>query len=149
VITIQDIQALCNAAGNAGLNVEPGSLELLQWNAGAEHRPMALPSGKAAVYIFKWKDSYLKVGKVNAKSNARYQSQHYIPDSSRSNLSRSLLNDSEFQALIGNEECGRWIKANTVRFNILIPSSLGKNFVHFAEAFFILKCRPKFEDIRA
>ena len=150
MITQQDIQALCNAATNAGFYAEPNNIDLLQWNAGIQtHIPLALPTNKAALYIFKWNDLYLKVGKVNTNSNARYQSQHYNPYSSNSNLSKSLLSDTEFQALLNNVIVGNWIKENTTRFNILIPSNLGKNFVHFAEAFFILKCSPKFENTRA
>ena len=124
-------------------------MTLLVWNAGLQtHIPLVLPANSAAVYIFKWNDYYLKVGKVNSNSHARYQSHHYNPDSSRSNLSQSLLSDIEFQALLGDRYVGEWIKVNTTRYNILIPSSLGKNFVHFAEAFFILKCNPRFENIR-
>ncbi len=149
MITRQDIIELCNSAANAGFNVNHNDLTLLRWNAGLQtHIPLALPANSAAIYIFKWNDNYLKVGKVNANSNARYQSQHYNPDSSRSNLSKSLLSDTEFQTLLGDGNVGEWLKSNTTRFNILIPSNLGKNFVHFAEAFFILKCNPKFENTR-
>jgi hypothetical protein len=149
MITEQDIQALCNSAINAGFNGDANDIELLQWNLGIQnHIPLQLPADKAAVYIFKWNDTYLKVGKVNENSNARYQSQHYNPNSSNSNLSKSLLGDAEFQALLGNANVGNWIKENTIRFNILIPTNFGKNFVHFAEAFFILKCNPKFENTR-
>ena len=149
MISQQDIIELCNSAANAGFNVNANALKLLVWNAGLQtHIPLVLPANSAAVYIFKWNDNYLKVGKVNSNSHARYQSHHYNPDSSRSNLSQSLLSDIEFQALLGDRYVGEWIKVNTTRYNILIPSSLGKNFVHFAEAFFILKCNPRFENIR-
>jgi hypothetical protein len=149
MISQQDIIELCNSAANAGFNVNANALTLLVWNAGLQtHIPLVLPANSAAVYIFKWNDNYLKVGKVNSNSHARYQSHHYNPDSSRSNLSQSLLSDIEFQALLGDRYVGEWIKVNTTRYNILIPSSLGKNFVHFAEAFFILKCNPRFENIR-
>lgn len=150
MITQQDINELCESAANAGFNVNPDRLTLLQWNAGLQtHIPLSLPANSAAVYIFKWNDNYLKVGKVNSNSNARYQSQHYNPDSSKSNLSKSLLSDTEFQTILGNGNVGEWLKANTTRFNIIIPSVLGKNFIHFAEAFFILKCNPIFENTRA
>jgi hypothetical protein len=149
MITLNDLVALCNSAKQAGFNVEATEIELLQWDFGiTNHIPLQLPSNKAAIYIFKWNNSYLKVGKVNANSNARYQSQHYNPNSSNSNLSKSLLADIEFQALLGDKSVGNWIKENTTRFNLLIPTALGKNFVHFAEAFFILKCNPRFEDKR-
>jgi len=149
MITQQHIIELCNSAAYAGFNVNPNDLTLLQWNAGLQtHIPLALPANSAAVYIFKWNDNYLKVGKVNSKSNPRYKSHHYNPRSSGSNLSKSLLNDTEFQALLGDNNVGDWLKTNTTRFNILIPTILGKNFVHFAEAFFILKCNPRFENTR-
>lgn len=149
MITQNDITDLCRSAAYAGFNVNPENLTLLQWNASLQtHIPLALPINTASVYIFKWNNNYLKVGKVNANSNARYQSQHYNPDSSNSNLSKSLLSDTEFQALLGDGNVGQWLKTNTTRFNIIIPINLGKNFVHFAEAFFILKCNPRFENTR-
>lgn len=150
MITENDLKELVSAASNAGHTIDRNELQLLQWNAGiTTHLPVQLPNNFAAVYIFKWNDQYLKVGKVNSNSNARYQSHHYNPDSSPSNLSKSLLSETEFQALLGDGIVGEWIKENTTRFNILIPVHLGKNFVHFAEAFFILKCNPKFENTRA
>ena len=146
MITEHDLQLLVNAASSAGCNVALNDLQLLQWDAGTQtHIPLALPKNHAAVYIFKWNNEYLKVGKVNEKSNARYQSQHYNSASSNSNLSKSLLSDPKFKALFGNGTAGNWLKENTTRFNILIPNKLGKKFVHFAEAFFILKCNPRFE----
>lgn len=155
MITQNDIIDLCSSAANAGFNVNPENLTLMQWNAGLQtHIPLALPTNSAAVYIFKWNNFYLKVGKVNANSNARYQSQHYNPDSSPSNLARTLRGETEFHAMAAiiepnDNRWGDWIKTNTTRYNIIIPSNLGKNFVHFAEAFFILKCTPMFENTRA
>jgi len=147
MITRQDLQLLGKAAAKAGFIVNLNDLLLLQWAAGIQtHIPFALPQNTAAVYIFKWNGTYLKVGKVNSNSNARYQYHHYDPNSSRSNISKSILNDIEMMPIIGAIPPGVWIKENTTRFNILIPNSLGKNFVHFAEAFFILKCNPKYED---
>ena len=57
------------------------------------HEPTDLPPGKAAVYIFSSKERVLKVGRVGQNSQARYKYQHYIPGSSSSNLSDSLLKD--------------------------------------------------------
>lgn len=150
MITQNDIQQLVNSATLTGFEIDVEDLQLLQWNAGiSTHLPQALPDNNAAVYIFKWGNEYLKVGKVNSNSNARYQSQHYNPNSSMSNLSKSILQDEELRINLNNISVSEWIKANTTRFNILIPSRLGKNFVHFAEAFFILKCNPRFENTRA
>lgn len=155
MITQHDVIDLCSSAANTGFNVNPENLTLLQWNAGLHsHIPLELPANSAAVYIFKWNNFYLKVGKVNANSNARYQSQHYNPGSSPSNLARTLRGEPEFHAMAAiiepnDNNWGDWIKTNTTRYNIIIPSNLGKNFVHFAEAFFILKCTPMFENTEA
>jgi hypothetical protein len=149
MITSDHLIDLCNASNLAGYDVNVNSLALEIWEAGIiNHIPQNLPDENAAIYIFKWNEIYLKVGKVNSNSNARYFSQHYNPNSSNSNLSKSLLNDPGFQERIGDIEVGRWIKENTTRYNILIPMRLGSNFVTFAEAFFILKCNPIFEDGR-
>jgi len=149
MITHQDLQSLVNAALKTGFNLNVSSLKLLVWPKGINtHIPKPLPSGYSSVYIFKFRRKYLKVGKVNQKAKGRYQYHHYAPESSRSNLSKSILNDIEMMPIIGAIPPGLWIKENTTRFNILIPNSLGKNFVHFAEAFFILKCNPKYEDTR-
>jgi|GEM_PF-3375560 len=150
MITRVDLNNLVNAALLSGYVVNADDLQLLTWNSGIDtHIPLQLPRGYSAIYIFKWNECYLKVGKVNSKSNARYQSQHYNPNSSNSNLSKSLRSEPEFEALLGDTMPGDWLKNNTTRFNILIPERLGKNFVHFAEAFFILKCKPHFENTRA
>jgi hypothetical protein len=150
MITQADINALIVSATQTGFNLSDLEIQLIQWNAGAtSHIPTPLPPNMAAVYIFKWEETYLKVGKVNSNSNARFQSQHYNPASSPSNLAKSILNDGELNHLIGDLGVSQWIKTHTTRFNVLIPSELGKNFVHFAEAFFILKCNPRYENTRA
>lgn len=149
MITRNNINDLINSANYAGFDIQGNDLQLIQWNAGIEtHIPQSLPLNMAAVYIFKWENSYLKVGKVNENSNARYLSQHYNSRSSPSNLAKSILLDLELNNLVDQENIGNWIKENTTRYNILIPTSYGKNFVHFTEAFFILKCCPRYENTR-
>ena len=145
VITEKDIEDLCTSASVAGFVVDAAALTMETWGAGESHLPRALPPGKAAVYVFVLNGNCLKVGKANKRSNARYQSQHYNPKSCRSNLALSLLADAEFQPIITSGNAGGWIRQNTTRYNILIPEDLGPEFVHFAEAFFILKFRPRFE----
>jgi hypothetical protein len=145
VITQTELKNLCKAAALAGFNVDVNTLSLETWEAGDRHRPTRLPNGKAAVYVFVANGECLKVGKVNCKSGARYTSQHYSPKSSRSNLARSLMGDEGFRSIIGSADCREWIRKNTTRYNILIPVELGEPFLHFAEAFMILKLLPKFE----
>jgi hypothetical protein len=56
------------------------------------------------------------------------------------------MNSPDFETLFDDFEVGEWLKLNTTRYNILIPTELGKRFVHFVEAYFLLKCNPIFED---
>lgn len=117
-----------------------------------EHIQKDLPQNAGAVYIFKYQDEYLKVGKVSSfTSNPRYKYQHYQPSSNGSTLARSLLNSDEFK--IDSKALKTWIKENTTRINIIIPHlendfERTKKFIHFVEAYFILKCNPKFENSR-
>jgi hypothetical protein len=145
VIIQTDLNDLCQAASIAGFDVEASALSVEAWEAGDRHSPTELPDGKAAVYVFVANGECLKVGKVNSKSRSRFRYQHYSAESSRSNLARSLMGDEVFQSMIGNSDCGEWIRKNTTRYNILIPVELGEAFVHFAEAFMILKLNPRFE----
>jgi len=149
MITQEDIIRMVQAAELAGFTVDINQINLLTWQMGLEtHIPLPLPVNHSAVYVFTHGDTYLKVGQAGPESNARYQSQHYSPSSSPSNLAKSLINDHNYSALIGDTKVKAWIRSNTHRFNILIPTNIHlnyKKFVAFAEAFFILQCLPKFE----
>jgi len=57
-----------------------------------------------AVYVFSKGPDVLKVGKVGAKSQARYTSQHYNPGSAMSTLAASILADLERLELAGVDE---------------------------------------------
>jgi hypothetical protein len=145
MITIEDIRLLTVAAESAGYTANPADILLLTWNAGGDtHIPSALPVGYDAVYIFKYQDEYLKVGKAcGPKATPRYQSQHYYMKAP-STLAKSIHNDPLMDY---NDASPRdWLISNTTRFNILIPNNIySAHFVSFAEAFFILKCNPRYE----
>ena len=106
--------------------------------------PKSLDNGKMAIYIFKYKDTYLKIGKVGAKSKARYTSQHYSPKSSISNLAKSILKDEVFSIShsITKENVGQWIKDNCQRINILIDEELGRLALSLIEAALHYKYNP-------
>jgi len=114
------------------------SVELLP----APHTPPSkLPNGKMAVYVFAYQGVVLKVGKVGPKSQARYTSQHYNPNSSRSNLAKSLINNGPSIGVTGLTEGNvtAWIKKNTDRFNFIITASSGKHVLSLTESY--LQCR--------
>lgn len=149
MISQKDIDQLIQVSKSISFDVKKEDIFLVTWEAGEKsHIPTPLPKKMAAVYIFKWNDFYLKVGKVNSNSSARYQSQHYNENSSSSNLAKSLLSDEYFHSIVDCDNINFWLRRNTTRFNVLIPESYGKKFIHFVEAFFILKCDPKFENSR-
>lgn len=123
----KEIQAIISSVSNLlGKEISPDSYEIEILNP--PHEPKTLPKHKMGVYMFKYKDDFLKIGKVGEKSNARFQSQHYNPNSSQSNLSKSLLKDFDFKDKerlnLDEENVGDWIKNNCQRINIIIKTNL-------------------------
>jgi len=106
--------------------------------------PMRLPENKMAIYGFCFQGNWLKIGKVGPNSQARYTSQHYDPNRSRSNLSKSLLKDPEMQALV-KDNVGEWIKSNCNRVNILVDKIHGLFLLSLLEAFLHARLKPKYE----
>lgn len=113
------------------------------------HKPAKLEEGFMAVYTFLWNDTFLKVGQVGAKSNARYQSQHYLTFRNRldaSTLARSITDDSSMNYLgLNDDTVGEWIKNNCERFDVLIDAKYGKIVLNFIEGLLQYKLEPKYE----
>lgn len=103
----------------------------------APHIPKALRPGHGAVYIFALSDAsaseagpgrVLKVGRVGPNSNARFQSQHYSPTSSRSNLANSILGYPALWSWLGIDHIDqsmirKWLLTHLDRANIYVPAS--------------------------
>ncbi|MBY3575393.1 hypothetical protein HFN65_31135 [Rhizobium laguerreae] len=113
--------------------------------------PSRLPAGKMAVYVFARGNDTLKVGKVGAKSQARYTSQHYNPGSAMSTLAASILSDAGNHSLTEDEiaRVGQWIRANVDRANFLIDESLGMRVLALLEAFIQCRLNPKYEGYKS
>lgn len=109
--------------------------------------PTRLPIGKMAVYVFIYQGLVLKVGKVGPKSQARYTSQHYNPNSSRSNLAKSLVEKGSSFGFsnISERNVTSWIKENTDRYNFIISASSGKHVLSLLEAYLQCRLKPVFE----
>lgn len=133
-------------AALAGVNIEQRDITVEELPA-PHTPPSQLPMGKMAVYVFNWKGTCLKVGKVGAKSQARYVSQHYNPNSSKANLAKSILSDQELSKTAGlsEENIGYWIKRNTDRVNFLLSESQGMPVLTLLEAFLQCRLLPRFE----
>ena len=134
------IKDFVKAARQAGYDLD---VEAIKHEAQpAPHRPHSLPSGKCAVYVFSLKSSQggscpaganrvLKVGRVGPNSNARFQSQHYNPKSSQSNLSATLIKSRILWHYLGIESidetsAGIWIKDNLDRDNFYMDATKEK-----------------------
>lgn len=127
----------------AGVQVAEGQIRMI--DRGVPHRPSSLPKGTVGVYLFFYQDECLKIGKAGSKSNARFLSQHYNPESSQSNLAKSLLLDHHFPFQLSSESVGDWMKSNLRRVDIIIDESLGIFVPNLVEAFFHLRLKPRYE----
>lgn len=113
------------------------------------HNPCSLPIGKMAVYMFRYGEQILKIGKVGPKSNARFQNQHYNPNSAQSNLAKSIINDENMVSIIGKTPIDKWIKNNCDRIDIIIDEKSVPEFtLELIEAILHYKYRPKYEGNR-
>jgi len=140
---ISDFIQVARLAGN-NLNFEDISIEHL----GCPHiSPKDIPKDKVAVYIFYFDKQCLKVGQVGKKSKARYSSQHYNPNSSNSNLAKTILKNQENMHLSGltSDNISEWIKTHTHRVNILMNSSIAKPLLSLLEVFLQCRLNPIFE----
>lgn len=118
-------------------------------DAGCPHKQSSLRKGYAAIYIFAYesgtKYEYLKIGKANTNSNARFTSQHY-GFSARSTLAKSICGDDEFRQMgINQENIKEWMLNNLHRVNIFISTEQGKAATELVEAIFHYKFRPRYE----
>jgi hypothetical protein len=126
--------------------MDPQRIQLEVQDRGCPHVPAALPRGRMAVYIFALADSALKVGKVGRNSNARFQTQHYLPGSSGSNLAKSLLDDETGPCCeVSADEIGSWMRQRLHRIDILLNADAGVAVLSYLEAFLHCRLSPKYE----
>ena len=118
-------------------------------DAGCPHKQPSLPKGYAAIYIFVYesgtKHEYLKIGKANANSAARFTSQHY-GFSAPSTLAKSICSDAEFCLMgINQGNVKEWMLNNLHRVNIFIRAEQGKVATELVEAILHYKFHPRYE----
>jgi hypothetical protein len=128
----------------AGGNIRNDQIEID--NKNPPHKPEGLRRHSMGVYMFEFNGIFLKIGKANSNSNARFLSQHYNINSSNSNLAKSIFNDNDFEKYNINENAiGEWIKNNIRRIDIFLDESLGMFVLNLVEAYLQLKFLPKYE----
>jgi hypothetical protein len=138
-------------AALSGFDIGPTAI--LHEVLSAPHQPSSLPKGKQAVYVFSLVAPgavVLKVGKVGPRSNARFLSQHYNPNSSQSNLAKSLLRHPEYWdqlciTTLDEDTVGDWLKTHTDRDHFYLEAKQSKLLLNLLEAFLHGRLRPLFE----
>ena len=130
----------------AGIDMQPNSICVECLRAG-RHEPPDLPRGKVAVYVFSTCECVLKVGKAGPRSQARYKHQHYNPDSTKSNLAKSIREDETRwrEHNLNNKDVGEWIKANTNRVNFILDAAYYGPTLNLLEAFVQCRLEPIYE----
>ena len=109
------------------------------------HKPVALPQGKMAVYTFVYNGNFLKIGQASANAGARYRNQHYNPNAANSTLANRLINDPENSSLVNEDNVKQWIKENCERYDVIIDKEYGKFALNFIEGMLHYKYKPKYE----
>jgi hypothetical protein len=131
----QILSDFATVAERLGLPGWPAAVEVEYLSA--PHRPRSLRPGHGAVYVFALAAAdasqagagrILKVGRVGPNSNARFQSQHYSPTSSRSNLANSILGYPALWSWLGIDHIDQsmvrnWMLTHLDRANIYVPAS--------------------------
>jgi hypothetical protein len=97
-----------------------------------------------AVYVFCTQTDCLKVGKAGPNSEARFTSQHYNPNSSPSNLSKSIFQNNFINGLTEND-VGNWIRQNTERHHFYISTGCNRKILSLLEIFIQCRLNPKYE----
>jgi hypothetical protein len=136
---IDDFIMICQISQ---INLKKSDIKIEILTPGLNHIPKALPSGHIAVYIFQDNATCYKVGKAHENSNARYQYQHYQPNSSKSNLAKSMISDKNF---VTPDNIDLWIKQNLTRINLLLKKDAGILTLNLLEAFLHCRLNPKYE----
>lgn len=109
------------------------------------NKPKNLPKGYAVVYMFAYNGEWLKIGKANSKSKARFTSHHY-GFNAKSTLAKSLVADPSMQQYGITQDTARaWIEHNTYRINILVKAVMGKAATELIESIMHYQFRPRYE----
>lgn len=117
---------------------------------GCPHKqPSSLPKGYAAIYIFAYgtetEFEFLKIGKANSKSAARFTSQHY-GFSAPSTLAKSICKDEEFISKgIDETNVKAWMLENLHRINVYVKADCGKAATELIESVLHYALRPRYE----
>ncbi len=114
-------------------------------NRPAPHsRPKKRKEGNSSITLFFYGEALLYVGYAGKKSNARYLSHYYNPNSSPSNLAKKLLEGRLFAEGFSFDEknVGSWIQSKCRRVDLLFPSSFSPQSLQKIKHSIIEELRP-------
>lgn len=147
---LSEIHAALKEAENLARNLGEDLGAWKDEDLGCPHTPPKWKD-KAAVYIFidSKTGEFLKIGKANAKSKARFISQHY-GFNALSTLAKSLCADKDYAKFgLKPENIKAWMLNNLRRINIYIDTDKDLRKTAFKtaliEAILHYKFKPKFE----
>lgn len=121
------------------------------------HENPKFEKGYMYIYSF-WHDDFyepLKIGKAGPKSKRRYERSHYDPESSKSCLAGSLVNDEYFSTKynLNKDNVSSWMHENLQRINIQVPFDVDSGFDYFTleliEVILHYKYKPYFEGCKS
>lgn len=117
------------------------------YDRGKPHDIVNIPDNLMIIYIFKYNDEYLKIGKANGKNrNKRPNIYHYNPDSCPSNLAKFILKDKYlYNSNLTKDNIKDWMINNLQRIDILIDNELGVLFLNYLESALHYTYNPKYE----
>ncbi len=140
------LEQICTVLGES---IDIDKIQIIRHSV--PHKCEKLPENSMGIYMFKYKDRFLKIGKVNSKSGARFTSHHYNPTSTGSNLAKSILADEDFckTHLLTEMNIKAWMKENLQRIDILLEDSLGVFVLNLLEACLHYKYKPIYEGYKS
>lgn len=110
------------------------------------HQPGPLPEGKQAVFAFYWpeRELFLNVAYVGPNSSPRFQSQHYSPGGSPSNLAKHILTHKEDLGLkqLDRLSVGPWMRQHLARVNFYLPADWSRDIGKLFKRFLKERWRP-------
>lgn len=131
------------------LNIDKNKIKIILRNNNEKIQP--LTNNQMAIYTYKYKNKYLKIGKSYSKSNSRFKYQHYSINSSNSNLAKRIYNDIEFcnENNIDKNDINKWIINNLIRIDIIMDKDLNIFTLNLFEACLHYKYEPKYEGYKS
>ena len=154
-------QLIANQIAQNFTNISSVNCHATYMAKGETHQPTTLPDDKQGVYIFSTDTHCLKVGKAGANSQARWNSHHYLDNSTSSSLAKSILSDKErFKLLfpikrypeilgLNSGTIQNWIKNNTSRVELIMDKNEPNHSLNLLESLAQFNLKPEYEGNKA